>query len=71
VVSFTLRPLYPQEKTHPYPWIRGWLGSGASLNAVAKRESLTRPYWESKPSRLALLTDGDSNHKALLPRELL
>jgi hypothetical protein len=31
VVSFTLRPLYPQAKS---PWIGGWVGPSAILDTV-------------------------------------
>jgi hypothetical protein len=38
VVSFTLRPLYAWEKSRGTHWIRGWVGTTADLDAVAKAE---------------------------------
>jgi hypothetical protein len=38
VVSFTLRPLYPQEKSPDTYQIRGWLGPRAGLDTVEKRK---------------------------------
>jgi hypothetical protein len=51
VVSFTLRLLYPQVKS---PWIGGWVGSRAGLDAVVKTKipSACRDSnpWPSNPS---------------------
>jgi hypothetical protein len=38
VVSFTLRPLYPRERTLCTFWIRDWVGLRAVLDAVESRE---------------------------------
>jgi len=39
VVSFTPRPLYPQEERAPGThWIGGWVGPTAVPDAVAKRK---------------------------------
>jgi hypothetical protein len=48
VVSFTLRPLYPQERTPGTSWIGGWVGPGAGLYAVVKRK-IPSPCRDSKP----------------------
>jgi hypothetical protein len=38
VVSFTPRPLYPQEKSPDTYWIGGWVGPRAVLDAVVKKK---------------------------------
>jgi hypothetical protein len=45
MVSFTPRPLYPHIKS---PWIGGWVGPRAVLDAVVKRK-IPSPHWESNP----------------------
>jgi hypothetical protein len=37
LVSFTPLPLYPKGKNPGIHWIGGWVGPGAGLNAVMKR----------------------------------
>jgi hypothetical protein len=44
-VSFTHRPLYPKGKS---PWIGGWVGPRAVLDAVLKRK-IPSPRRKSKP----------------------
>jgi hypothetical protein len=48
VVSFTPRPLYPQEKSLWYHWIGGWVGLRAVLDEVVKRK-IHSPRRESNP----------------------
>jgi hypothetical protein len=48
VVSFTTRPLYPQEKSLCFPLDRGWVGPRAVLDAVVKRK-IPSPRRESNP----------------------
>jgi hypothetical protein len=43
VVSFTLRPLYPQEKIPGTHWIGVWAGLRAVLDAVVKRKIPSPP----------------------------
>jgi hypothetical protein len=45
VVSFTPQPLYPQGKC---PWIGGWVGPRAVLDAVVKRK-ISSPLRKSNP----------------------
>jgi hypothetical protein len=48
MVSFTLRPLYPQGKSPGIDWIGGWVGPRAVLDAVVKRK-IPSPRRESNP----------------------
>jgi hypothetical protein len=43
VVSFTPRPIYPQEKSPWYPFDRRWVGLRAVLDAVVKRKNSQPP----------------------------
>jgi hypothetical protein len=43
VVSFTLQPLHPRERTPSTHWIGGWVGPRAGLDNVEKRKFLTLP----------------------------
>jgi hypothetical protein len=47
VVSFTLRPLCPKERTPGTHWIGGWVGSRTVLETVVKRK-FPSPLRESK-----------------------
>jgi hypothetical protein len=57
VVSFTPRPLYPQEKTLGIHWIGGSVGPRAVLDAVVKR-NISSPHRESKRIRVLLVIYG-------------
>jgi hypothetical protein len=48
VVNFTPRPLYHQGKIPGTPWIGGWVGPRAVLDAVVKRK-IPSPRRESNP----------------------
>jgi hypothetical protein len=48
MVSFTPRPLYPQEKSLGTNWIEGWVGPIAGLDTVLKRK-IPSPRRESNP----------------------
>jgi hypothetical protein len=55
VVSFILRPLYPQEWAHSSLWIRGWVGPRANPDEMEKRKLFTLQVLElrtlSRPTR--------------------
>jgi hypothetical protein len=55
MVSFTPRPLYPQERALRYHWIWGCVGPRAGLDAVVKRK-IPSLCWQSNPSRPARST---------------
>jgi hypothetical protein len=46
-ISFTPCPLSPQGKSPQDPFDRTWEGTGANLDSVGKRNSLTLPRVES------------------------
>jgi hypothetical protein len=48
VVSFTFRPLYPQERAPSTHWIGGWVGPRAGLDDMEKGKFLTLPGVELK-----------------------
>jgi hypothetical protein len=48
VVSFTIRPLYPKEKTPGTRWIGGCVSPRAGLEAVVERK-IPNSYRDSKP----------------------
>jgi hypothetical protein len=49
VVSFTTLPLYPPRKIPGTHWIGGWVDSGANLDNLEKKNSLTLPGLELRP----------------------
>jgi hypothetical protein len=67
VVSFTIRPLYPQGKSPWYPLIGGWVDPRAGLDAVV-RIKIPSPYRDSNPP---IIQSVAQRYTAELPRLLL